>query len=255
MAFQTIIQDRQGGVGIIILNRPEKLNALTAGLTLELDQCITQFEADDSVKAIVITAAGDRAFSSGFDIHEMSHESDADFNERFALNVEQYWHLAVCHKPTIGAVNGLAYGAGALLSSILDIRIGCERTSFRFLGAAYGRINSTWTLPLIVGLPIAKELLFTGRTVDAEEALRVGLLNKLVPSAELLKTAIDMGQSIAANNAKAVQEIKGILSRDVGMSLREMLLNEAQTITQNMPVLPPTERFKGFLDRKPNAPQ
>ena len=92
------------------------------------------------------------------------------------------WHLATLKKPTIGAINGLAYGGAALLSSSLDIRIGCERSSFRFLAATYGRINSTWTLPMVVGWARAKELLYTARVVSADEALQIGLLNKIVPS-------------------------------------------------------------------------
>ena len=83
-------------------------------------------------------------------------------------------------------MNGLAYGGGSVLASSLDFRIGCENTSFRFLAAAYGRINCTWTLPNQVGWPIAKELLFSGRVVDAEESYRIGLLNLLVPAEQLI---------------------------------------------------------------------
>src|SRR5580704_17005947 len=89
-------------------------------------------------------------------------------------------------------LNGLSYGGAALLSSSLDIRIGCEKTQFRFLAASYGRVNSSWSLPLLVGWPKAKELLFTGRVVAAEEAERIGLLNTIVPSAKLRETAIEM---------------------------------------------------------------
>ena len=157
MIYQTILLKRQKGVGIITLNRPERLNALSLALTVELDQAITEFEQDEEVKAIIITGAGDKAFSAGADIHEMSQQSEIQLKERGSRRVDQNWRLAMCKKPTIGAINGLAYGGAALMSSILDIRLGCERTSFRFLGAAYGRVNSTWTLPLIVGWPMAKE--------------------------------------------------------------------------------------------------
>ncbi len=156
----------------------------------------------------------------------------------------------MCKKPTIGAINGLAYGGGALISSTLDIRLGCERTSFRFLGVIYSRVNSTWSLPLIVGWPIARELLLTGRVVEAEEALRIGLLNKLVPSSELMKASLEMAQAIAANDAASVQVTKEILNRDIGMSWREMLLNEYQTISRSLQAPPLQESFKDFLERK-----
>ncbi|MFC2005884.1 enoyl-CoA hydratase/isomerase family protein [Chloroflexota bacterium] len=250
MTYETLLLERQEGVGIITLNRPERLNALNRALTTELDKALTQFEDDDKVKAIIITGAGDKAFSAGADIHEMSQHSNIQPDEKTLPSVDWGWHLATCRKPTIGAINGLAYGGGAMMTSICDIRLGSERTSFRFLGVVYGRINSTWSLPLIVGLPMAKELLFSGRLVKAEEAQRIGLLNSLVPSSELMQAAIQMGQSIAANDTTTVQVIKGILIRDIGMSWRDMILNETQTVSQSLTTPPPEDSFKDFLDRK-----
>jgi len=250
LAYKTILLEKREGVGTITLNRPEVLHALSRTLMLELDQALTEFEQDEVVKAIIVTGGGDKAFSAGADIYEMSQLSEDQLQERGSHSVDHYWHLATCLKPTIGAINGLAYGGGALMSSTFDLRIGCERTRFRFLGVAYGRVNSTWTLPLIVGWPAAKELLFTGRVVEAEEAFRIGLLNKLVPAAELMKTAVEMGQAIAANDARVVQGIKGMLTRDIGLSWREMLLNEVQTVSQSLGVPPPRESFRGFLERK-----
>ena len=250
MVYKTLLLERQEGVGVITLNRPKQLNALNAALTAELDQALSNLESDDEVKAIIITGAGDKAFSAGGDIHEMTQQSGVRLKQRSSRRVDQNWHLATCKKPTIGAINGLAYGGAALMSSTFDIRIGCERSSFRFLGVSYGRVNATWTLPLIVGWPIAKELLFTGRVVEAEEALRIGLLNKLVPSSELMKAAIDMGQAIAMNNPASVQGIKEILTRNIGMSWREMLLNEAQMVSHSLKPPPPEESFRDFLERK-----
>ncbi len=237
-------------MGIITLNRPERLNALSLALIGELDQALSDFENDNEVKAIIITGAGDRAFSAGGDIHEMTQQSEVGLEERASRRVDQNWHLATCKKPTIGAINGLAYGGAALMSSTFDIRIGCERTTFRFLGVAYGRVNATWTLPLIVGWPMAKELLFTGRAVEAEEALRIGLLNELVPSSELMRAAIDLGKAISANNPASVQGIKEILIRNIGMGWREMLLNEAQMVSESLKQPPPEESFRDFLKRR-----
>ncbi len=136
------------------------------------------------------------------------------------------------------------------MSSIFDIRIGCERSSFRFLAVTYGRVNSTWTLPLIVGWPIAKELLFTGRVVESEEALSIGLLNKLVPSSEVMEASLEMAKTIAANDTTTVQVIKEILNRNIGMSWREMLLNEYETVSQSLQSPPPEDSFKDFLERR-----
>ncbi len=250
MTYKTLLLEKQEGVGIITLNRPERLNALSRTLFTELDQALTQFEHDEKVKALIITGAGDRAFSAGADIHEMVQPPEVQLKEQGSSSTDWTWHLASCKKPTIGAINGLAYGGAALMSSIFDIRLGCERTSFRFIGVTYSRVNSTWSLPLIVGWPIAKELLFTGRVVEAEEALRIGLLNKLVPSSELMKAAVEMGQAIAANDATTVQVIRDIMIRGIGMSWREMLLNETRIVSQSLRSPPPQESFRRFLNRK-----
>src|SRR5262249_40387407 len=159
-----------------------------------LDEALTRYEADDAVKAVILTGAGERAFSAGADIHEMAGLSAEELTTRPEGRGHATWHGATFAKPLIGAVNGLAYGGAGLMSSTLDLRIGCERSAFRFLAASYGRVNSTWSLPLLVGLPKAKELLYTGRIVAAEEAERIGLLNQVVPAARLLDTCLEIGQ-------------------------------------------------------------
>ena len=181
-------------IGLVTFNRPAKLNALSYDVVRLLDEALTKFEDDPEIRCIVITGAGEKAFSSGADIHEQVEISPEELQERLERRAQWLWHLANAAKPTIGAINGLAYGGGAALATTFDIRIGCERSSFRFLGAAYGRMNSTWTLPLLVGWASAKELLFTARVVPAEEALQLGLLNNVVPSGELRAAAIQMAE-------------------------------------------------------------
>src|SRR4029077_3059581 len=118
------------------------------------------------------------------------------------------YEIAASAKPTIGMINGLAEGGAAVLAASLDMRVGCEDTRFRFLAAAYGRINSTWTLPNQVGWPIAKGLLFTAGVVEAEEAYRIGLLNHLVPRAELRTKTMEIARMIAGNHRGAVMGVK-----------------------------------------------
>ena len=211
MGYEYILTECLEGVALITLNRPEKLNALSFGLVRELDAELTQLEDDDAIKAVILTGAGERAFSAGADIHELAGLSADELAGRQEFRNQANWHIATFAKPLIGAINGLAYGGAALLSSSLDIRIGCERTKFRFLAASYGRVNSTWSLPLLVGLPKAKELLYTGREVSAEEAERIGLLNQVVPATQLRDTAIQMAEMIAKNDSRMVQGIKRLL--------------------------------------------
>lgn len=250
MQFAHVAVARDGPVATVTLNRPEVLNALSFSLRTELDQAITGLEQDDDVRAVVVTGAGDRAFSAGGDIHEMAALSEEEADRRRETEAGHFWHLATCKKPTLGAINGLAYGGGALLASCLDLRVGCERSRFRFLAAAYGRLNSTWVLPLIVGLPRAKELLFTGREVDAREALEMGLLNLMVPTGQLMERAMEMARLIASNHPRMVQGIKELLHRDIGRLMHEQWRSEQEALGGHLKVVPPQEGFRDFLARK-----
>lgn len=250
MGYQHILTERLDGAALITLNRPEKLNALSYGLMQELDEELTRLEDDDAVKAVVLTGAGDKAFSAGADIHEMAGLSQEQLGERQAFRNRATWHIATFAKPLIGAINGLAYGGAALLSSTLDIRIGCERTKFRFLAASYGRVNSTWSLPVLVGMPKAKELLYTGRDVLVDEAERIGLLNQVVPAGKLRDTALEMAAMIAKNDARMVQGIKRLLHEDIGMPWRERYDNEEHARATWLTSAPVREGFKDFLSRK-----
>ena len=251
MTYQFILSERRGGVALITLNRPDKLNALSFPLMEELDDALSGYEADEAVKAVILTGAGERAFSAGADIHEMADLSAEELARRSARRGAIGWHIASYTKPLIGAVNGLAYGGAALLSSSLDLRIGCEKTQFRFLAASYGRVNSTWSLPALVGIPKAKELLYTGRVVAAEEALRIGLLNQVVPAAKLIEAAVELGQMIAKNDARMVQGIKRLLHEGMGLDWQGRYDLEDEARATYLAAGHPREGFKDFLARKP----
>jgi enoyl-CoA hydratase/carnithine racemase len=250
MSYQNILTERIEKVALITLNRPEKLNAMSYELAHELDAELTEIERDDTIRAVVLTGAGPRAFSAGGDIHQMAKSSDEELAARTEFRSEANWHIASFAKPIIGAVNGLAYGAGAQLTSMLDIRIGCEITEFRFLAARYGRVNSSWSLPLVVGIAKAKELLYTGRVVQAIEAEKIGLLNQVVPSSELLAKAIEMAQLISENDPRMVQGIKRLLHENVGRDWRGCYDNEQNARKSRLKSNHPREGFKEFLSRK-----
>jgi len=250
MSYQNILAEKSDGYALITLNRPEKLNAMSYELACELDQELTKIESDETVRVVILTGAGPRAFSAGGDIHQMVRSTAEQLAARSEIRSKATWHLATFSKPIIGAINGLAYGAGAQLTSMLDIRIGCEHAEFQFLAAKYGRANSTWSLPLVVGMPKAKELLYTGRPVKAEEALRIGLLNQLVPCAELKDAAIRMAQAINANDPRMVQGIKKLLHEDIGLPWRERYDSEQNARKTWLKASSPREGFKDFLSRK-----
>jgi enoyl-CoA hydratase/carnithine racemase len=246
--------EKSDGVAIITLNRPAQLNALNHELSTRLAEAVAQMSADDDVGCIVITGAGDRAFSAGGDIHEQREDdrryTQAELDARNAVRARGSYEVAACPKPTIGMMNGLAYGGAAVLASSLDMRIGCEHSSFRFLAAAYGRINSTWTLPNQVGWPIAKELLFSGRVVEAEEAHRIGLLNHLVPCAQLREKTMWLGTMIAKNRRESVMGVKALLLKDMGGTLEEQWANEREYTTNVVRGAKADAAFPEFIARR-----
>ena len=254
----SILVEKTQGVAIVTMNRPEQLNAMNAQLGAELREAVKRMSADDDVGCIVIKGAGDRAFSAGGDIHEQREDdrryTQTELDARNAIRARGSYEISACPKPTIGMMNGLAYGGAAVLASSLDMRIGCEHASFRFLAAAYGRINSTWTLPNQVGWPVAKELLFSARVVEAEEAHRIGLLNHLVPCAELRDKAMWLATMIAKNRREAVMGVKALLLRDMGCDLEEQWANERDYTTKVVRGAKAEAAFPEFIARRGRPP-
>ena len=255
MSTQAVIVEKTDRVAVITLNRPEVLNALNLQLVRELDGALTEFEHDDGVGAIIITGAGERAFSAGADIHENREITDEERPRISAERTEYTWRLATYPKPIIGAINGLCYGGGTVLATSLDFLLGCERTSFRFLAVNYGQMNATWSLPTIVGWPRVKELLYSGREVFAEEAYRIGLINHLVPSAELLDKAVEAAAGIAKNRISSVANIKQILIEHTGLSIEQQYMAEVEGRQDRFRGLSVEEGFADFLNRKGRKPR
>jgi len=254
MAGECVLSEKSEGVAILTMNRPAQLNAMSHQLSSDLHEAVARMSADDEVGCIVITGAGTRAFSAGGDIHEQREDdrrfSQEELDARSALRARGSYEISACPKPTIGMINGLAYGGAAVLASSLDMRVGCEHASFRFLAAAYGRINSTWTLPNQVGWPVAKELLFSGRIVEAEEAQHIGLLNHLVPCAELREKTMWLATMIARNRREAVTGVKALLLKDMGCTLEAQWANERDYTTNVMRGAKAETAFPEFIARR-----
>ncbi|HLC29043.1 MAG TPA: enoyl-CoA hydratase/isomerase family protein, partial [Dehalococcoidia bacterium] len=208
MSYKTIILEREIHVATIRLNRPEKHNAINGEMSAELIECLDELETDDDVRAIVLTGAGEKAFCAGADMAEAigtAGDSRRDAAAQAAIR------LLRTKKPTIAAVNGYAYGGGAVFAIHCDIRICSEAAKFRFVGATYGLVVGASQLPRIVGAPVAKELIFTARVVDAEEALRIGLANRVAPHEDLTAEVAEMASAIAQNSPAAVMASKDVI--------------------------------------------
>jgi enoyl-CoA hydratase/carnithine racemase len=251
MSYEMILAETENGVLTVTLNRPGKLNAMNRAMMLEIQQLLKSVETDDVIGCIVFTGAG-RAFSAGGDIHEQ-REHDRRYTQEELDRMRTYaplFDIGTCRKPTIGMMNGLAYGGAAVLASSLDMRVGCEDTKFRFLAAAYGRINATWTLPNQVGWPMAKELLFSARIVEAEEAYRIGLLNHLVPREQLRTHTMELATAIAGNNRASVMGIKALLIKQQTQSVEQQFAEERHYTTHIMRGANAEEAFPEFIARK-----
>ena len=242
--MEPILVERRGRVGLVIMNRPEKLNALNSALVNQLELALRALDADDEVGAIVITGSGERAFSAGGDMAEQvaALEESTAFPRVSASTV-----VRAAAKPTIAAIRGYCFGGGALLAIECDIRIGGDDARFKFHGASYGRAPGGAVLPRIVGESKAKELLFTGDELSAAEALRIGLVNHVVAADVVVEAAVAMGQRIAANSPAAVKALKEII--DLALPIDRALEHEHEVNREMGRSADSTSRFRQAAER------
>ena len=210
------ISTEDGGVCIVKINRPEKLNAMNTDVAKEIIKTFKQLDKDDKVKVIILTGQGDKAFSAGADIEYMSQIS-ADESEVYAkLGQELTATVEDVSKPTIAAVNGFALGGGCELAMSCDIRIASDNAKFGQPEVTIGippGWGGTQRLMRIVGIAKAKEMVFTGRMVNADEAKEIGLANNVVSNAALKDETVKMAQKIASNATLAVRMSKTAINK------------------------------------------
>ncbi len=256
--FKAIILEHHGPTAVVRLNRVEKHNAISREMAGELVRCLDALDANPDVRVIVLTGAGNKAFCAGADMAEAAlgryETADAppiepgrDWAAQAAVR------LVRSSKPVIAAVNGHAYGGGAIFAICCDIRVCAERARFRFVGATYGLAVGASMLPRAVGGPMAKELIFTARTVDAEEALRIGLANQVVPDADLERTVLDMAEQIAANSPAAIAASKEVI--DIATSTKDAARRELEHNVALRQSEDHVSRFRAAAERvvKPDA--
>ena len=217
-------------IATITINRPDALNALNLEVLEELDQLITQAQDDQDAYVIIITGAG-RAFVAGADISQMKDLEPNDAKHFGEYGNSVFSKIEETSKPFIAAVNGYALGGGCELAMACDIRIAGTKAKFGQpevgLGITPG-FGGTQRLPRIVGLAKAKELIFTAQTIGAEEALRIGLVNQVVPDEELMAAALEMAKKIAGNAQIAIRQSKLAITRGIQCDVRTGVALEAQ---------------------------
>ncbi|HEX75044.1 MAG TPA: enoyl-CoA hydratase [Dehalococcoidia bacterium] len=228
--YKSFIFTVEGGIATVRLNRPAQLNALTFETYEELGRMAFDLREDDTVKVLVLTGEG-RGFCSGGDVHDiMGRLLEADSRaliafQRMAGRVTK--GLLSLRKPTIAAVNGYAAGAGAVIAVACDIRIAAERARFAFLfprvGLPSSDLGACWLLPRVVGLGKAAELLLTGDTIDAQEAERIGMVNKVVPDKKLEEAAMDLASRLAGYAPLSNAMTKELIYKGLGMDFNSAI--------------------------------
>jgi enoyl-CoA hydratase len=224
MAYETIRVDVQDGVATLTLNRPEVRNAINLRMVEEMHEALADLAGREDVRALVVTGAGEKAFAAGADIAELLERTHEDALR--SINTALFKRVEDFPRPTIAAIRGFALGGGCELALACDIRLagegarlGLPEVSLGIMPAAGG----TYRLPRLIGLGRAKELIFTGAIVDAREAERIGLVNRVVPDAAVIETAVELGRKIASQAPLAVRLAKLIMNQGArGASLTEV---------------------------------
>ncbi len=217
MNFSNLLLKKEGNICLLSINRPNALNALTTEVLKELKAAIEIVENDQDIFVLVITGEG-KAFVAGADIVEMKDKNAEEARTFAKLGIEVFRKLELMEKPVIAAVNGFALGGGCELAMSCDIRIAGEKAKFGQpevgLGITPG-FAGTQRLSRLVGIAKAKELIFTADIINAQEAEKIGLVNKVVPQEELLDIAMEMAKKIASKGQIAVRYSKAAINRGI----------------------------------------
>ena len=230
MSFTTLLYDVHDGIARVTINRPDKLNALNATVIAELADAVGHIESDDAVRGVILTGAGTKAFVAGADIGELTAQGSMDGKARALAGQRAMRRLERCGKPVVAAVNGFALGGGCELAMACHLRVASETARFGQpevklgLGPGYG---GTVRLPRLVGKGRALELLLTGAMIDAQEAWRIGLVNRVVPAERLLAEAEALARTILEQAPLAVRLVLEAVEAGLDLTVDEALLLEA----------------------------
>jgi enoyl-CoA hydratase/carnithine racemase len=218
----TLVLEKKGEILVISMNRPKQMNSLNVEMVRNLKEAFERFRWDDTVKVVILSGKGEKSFCAGLDLKERSRMSEEEIlisRERDIIPLFHY--LGEFPKPIIGAINGVALGGGAELALVCDIRIATPHARFGQTEIRWGMIPSAGgcqRLRLMVGMAVAKELILTGRVVEAEKALRLGIYNKVVSPEDLLAEALNMGNEMTEHSSVALKQAKKVLDFGAGLT-------------------------------------
>lgn len=253
MELKNVLLEKEGNIAVVTINRPKALNALNTETLKDLDVVFDAIENDEEVYAVVLTGAGEKAFVAGADITEMKEKNVIEGRKFGQLGNKVFRKIETLSKPVIAAINGFALGGGCEIAMSCDIRI--ASTTARFgqpevgLGITPG-FGGTQRLARLIGLGMAKELIYTGKIIKAEEALRVGLVNSLHESENLLNVAKELANTIAKNAPIAVMLSKEAINRGIQIDIDSALAFEAEVFGECFSTEDQTEGMSAFVEKR-----
>jgi enoyl-CoA hydratase len=255
MDLKNLLMEKEDGIATVTFNRPEALNALNTETFHELEKAFGELNGDDEVRVIILTGAG-KAFVAGADIAEMKDYGPKEATEFSKLGQRIFRFIETMDKPVIAAVNGYALGGGCETAMACDVRIASEKALLGQPELKLGLIPGfagTQRLPRLVGLGRAKEMIFTGDPVGAEEAFRIGLVNRVVPHEELMDAARELARKFMKVGPRAVKVSKTAVNQAWDTDLPEGSLHEAEAFGGCFGTEEAKEGMNAFLEkRKPN---
>ena len=253
MDYTNLLVDIAEGLATVTVNRPKALNALNRDTLQNLQHAFDALEKDAEVKVIILIGAGEKAFVAGADIAKMQEMNDLEARSFILLGQQVMTTIENSSKPVIAAVNGFALGGGCELAMACDIRLAAGNAKFGLPEVNLGVIPGfagTQRLARLVGKGRAKELVFTGDMIDAQEALRLGLVNKVVAPEQLLETTLKMARKIAGKGPIAVQLSKDAINRGLEMDLDRASAYEAELFARCFASADRKEGIQAFLEKR-----
>lgn len=255
MEYANLRLELRPPIAVVTLDRPKVLNALNAATVAELGSAFAELAADPAIRVILLTGAGGRAFAAGADISELAAISSQEQGNAFALRGQQVFRrIETLGKPVIACIQGFALGGGCELAMACTFRIAADDARLGQPEVKLGVIagyGGTQRLPRLVGRGAALKLLLSGDILNAQEALRIGLVDEVVPAAELMSRAEALAQAIAKNAPLAVAETLHIVEEGLSLPLELGLLREAQAFGSLSATADKTEGTTAFLEKRP----
>lgn len=245
--------DVENEIAVLTIDRPKALNALNSETLVELNEVLSEIEKRDDVKVLILTGGGEKSFVAGADISEMINLSSSEARDFGMRAAEPFFKLSNMRQVTIAAVNGFALGGGCEISMACDIRIASENAKFGQPEVGLGIIpgfGGTQRLARLVGMGRAKELIFTCDTIKADEAYRIGLVNKIVPLEELMDTAKTMATKIISKGSYAVSIAKAAINNGYDMDIKNAIEMEANLFGLTFSTNDQTEGMSAFLEKR-----